>query len=172
MVTYLSRFISKISNRTCAPKKLLNKKSETFCTGAALKHWSILFLQCQFYLTLTVIKNNNFLLMLVSIGSGLLQDDCPIWYSSKSLSETQQAYSQIEKELLAVVLMKVAKNATSPIIYLEYNLQYWKWSQTLNRNSQKANIIIMSIFAAMFLELLRSIFNIKLWAWYVKVLAD
>lgn len=62
--------------------------------------------------------------MLVSIGSGLLQDDCPIGYSSKSLSETQQTYSQIEKELLAVVLMKVAKNATSPIIYLEYNLQY------------------------------------------------
>lgn len=52
----------------------------------------------------------------------LLQDDRPIKYSSIALSETQQRYIQIEKELLEVVFMTIAKNVT--IIYLKENLQY------------------------------------------------
>lgn len=52
----------------------------------------------------------------------VLQDDRLIKYSSIALLETQQRYIQIEKELLAVVFMTIAKNVT--IIYLEENLQY------------------------------------------------
>ena len=38
-----------------------------------------------------------------SLGAVLLQEDRPIEFAAKSLTETQQRYSQIEKELLAVV---------------------------------------------------------------------
>ncbi|GBM08981.1 hypothetical protein AVEN_90386-1 [Araneus ventricosus] len=38
------------------------------------------------------------------LGAVLLQEDHPIAYASSSLTETQQRYSQIEKELLAIVI--------------------------------------------------------------------
>ncbi|GBM68622.1 Transposon Ty3-G Gag-Pol polyprotein [Araneus ventricosus] len=38
------------------------------------------------------------------LGAVLLQEDHPIAYESSSLTETQQRYSQIEKELLAIVI--------------------------------------------------------------------
>ena len=37
------------------------------------------------------------------LGAVLIQDDHPIAYASKSLTNTQQQYAQIEKEMLAVV---------------------------------------------------------------------
>ena len=37
------------------------------------------------------------------LGAIILQDDHPIAYGSKSLTNTQQQYAQIEKEMLAVV---------------------------------------------------------------------
>lgn len=38
-----------------------------------------------------------------SLGAVLLQDEKPIEFAAKSLTETQQRYSQIEKEMLAIV---------------------------------------------------------------------
>ena len=37
------------------------------------------------------------------LGAALLQDQGPIAYASKSLSETESRYSNIEREMLAVV---------------------------------------------------------------------
>ena len=37
------------------------------------------------------------------LGAVILQDNRPIAYSSRSLTETEQRYAQIEKELLSIV---------------------------------------------------------------------
>ena len=38
-----------------------------------------------------------------AIGAALLQRDLPVHYASRSMTETEQRYAQIEKELLAKV---------------------------------------------------------------------
>lgn len=52
----------------------------------------------------------------------LLQDDRPIKYSSIALSETQQRYIQIEKELLAVVFMTIAKKCHYYLFKREFTI--------------------------------------------------
>ena len=39
------------------------------------------------------------------LGAVLIQDDKPVIYASRALTETEQSYSNIERELLSVVLL-------------------------------------------------------------------
>lgn len=108
VVTYVSRFLPNISNVT-APLRSLLKKNVEFAwsyehTESFNKIKNILSTQpvLQFFdeklpvvLSVDAAKDG--------LGAVLLQNNLPVAYSSKALSPTQQAYAQIEKELLAVL---------------------------------------------------------------------
>ncbi|XP_047484153.1 uncharacterized protein K02A2.6-like [Penaeus chinensis] len=108
IVTYMSPFIPNLADET-APLRSLLKKGIDFtwspthekafehiknilCTDATLAHFN---------------PNKPTVIQVDAsqkgIGAALVQDDKPIAYASKSLSETEQCYANIERELLAVV---------------------------------------------------------------------
>lgn len=107
MVTYLSKFISNLSEITKPLRQLLVKNVE-WCWG---HEQEVAFETIKMKLcSLPVLKyydvNKNNILSVDSssfaMGVTLLQDGHPIAYASKALSLAQQAYPQIEKEALAI----------------------------------------------------------------------
>ncbi|XP_064463440.1 uncharacterized protein K02A2.6-like [Ornithodoros turicata] len=108
MVTYLTRFVPKMSESTRVLRQLLRKDVEwvwdencqqcfehlkqLLVTAPVLSYFDA---NCP--VTLSVDASSY------GLGAVLLQNDHPVAYASVSLTETQQRYSQIEKELLAVV---------------------------------------------------------------------
>lgn len=108
LITYLGSFIPNLSEKTQVLRELLNKEVEW--------HWELRQQRCfeqlkqclvspptlTFYrldrpVTLSVDASKN------GLGCCLLQDDRPVGYGSKSLTKTERAYAQIEKELYACV---------------------------------------------------------------------
>ncbi|KAI8116310.1 Transposon Tf2-6 polyprotein [Lucilia cuprina] len=105
--TYLSKFIKNFSHIT-APLRALLEKSNTF-------YWDTVHQQSFDHLKQMISKppvlklydvNKDVKLQVDSssyaMGAVLLQDDQPVAYASKSLTESQSRYSQLEKEALAV----------------------------------------------------------------------
>ncbi|XP_063233061.1 uncharacterized protein K02A2.6-like [Bacillus rossius redtenbacheri] len=108
MITYLGKFVPNLSEHTALLREL--------CKQGAIWQWSerhqnafekvkILLATTpvlQFYnphepITISVDASQK------GLGAVLLQSKGPVAYASKSLTQTQQNYAQIEKELLAVV---------------------------------------------------------------------
>lgn len=108
LVNYVSKFVPNVSNLT-APLRSLLKKDVDFIwshehTNAFNKVKEVLskkpvlqFFDVRKPVVLSVDAAKD------GLGAVILQDGLPVAYASKSLSKTQQAYAQIEKELLAVV---------------------------------------------------------------------
>ena len=108
MLTYLSKFIPNLSQIASPLRALLEKDSmwewhheheESFLklkqlatTAPVLKYF-----KPDRPIKLSVDASSK------GLGAVLIQDEHPIAYASKSLSNTQQNYAQIEKEMLAVV---------------------------------------------------------------------
>ncbi len=108
MVTYLSPFLPHLSQQTSNLRALLKKDVEfVFTPSHILDFQRIKDLICQ-EATLMYFNPNKPTVVQVDastkgIGAALLQDNKPIAFASKSLSETEQRYANIERELLAVV---------------------------------------------------------------------
>jgi len=108
MLTYLSKFIPNLSQIASPLRALLEKdttwewdheQQESFrqlkqlaTTAPVLKYF-----KPDRPIKLSVDASSK------GLGAVLIQDEHPIAYASKSLSNTQQNYAQIEKEMLAVV---------------------------------------------------------------------
>ncbi|XP_054713060.1 uncharacterized protein K02A2.6-like [Uloborus diversus] len=108
MITYLGKFIENLSDRTGILRKLLSKKSEFVWTSNEQKVFENLK-KCVSIAPVLAYYNPD-LKSTVSVdasqyglGAVLLQGDHPVCYASCALNDTQKSYSQIEKELLAVV---------------------------------------------------------------------
>lgn len=108
LVTYVSSFIPNLSEKTTTLRELLRKDIQW--------HWDTKHDHCfaelktcltsppvlQYYdmktpIVISVDASKN------GLGACLLQNNLPVCYASKSLTKTEQAYAQIEKELLACV---------------------------------------------------------------------
>lgn len=108
MITYVAKFIPSLS-QVCAPlRKLIKKGIEWSWTKEQddsfqeLKNILISEPVLQFYdenkpIKLSVDASKD------ALGAVLLQKNLPVAYASKSMTNTQKMYAQIEKELLAIV---------------------------------------------------------------------
>lgn len=107
MFNYLSKFIPNYSELTGPLRDLLKDDVVFLWTEAQDKSFEALkravtsapvlaFFDARKNVTVSVDASSR------GLGAALLQEGCPIAFASKALSETQQRYSQIEKELLAV----------------------------------------------------------------------
>lgn len=108
MVTYLAKFTPNLSNLTHSLRQLLKQDTKWLWDENAQRDFELIkraMMQApclQYFdenkaVTISVDASRN------GLGAVLLQDNKPVAYGSASLTETQQRYAQIEKELLAVV---------------------------------------------------------------------
>lgn len=108
MVTYLSRYIKNLSN-ICEPLRRLTRENEAF-------KWHAEEQKC--YENLKKIVANTTLLKYYdpkkpvtiqtdsssfALGCAMMQENIPVAFASKTLTQTQKNYAQIEKEMLAIV---------------------------------------------------------------------
>nr|XP_037290834.1 uncharacterized protein LOC119186244 isoform X1 [Rhipicephalus microplus] len=108
MVNFVSRFIPNMSDLTAPLRELLKKnvawlwEDRQDASFKALKEALATAPVLSYYekgkpIRLSVDASQN------GVGAVIIQDGHPLAYSSRSLTETQQRYAQIEKEMLAIV---------------------------------------------------------------------
>lgn len=107
MVNYIGRFINNLSERTAYLRAILRQKN-AFIWGPEQETE---FQELRILLTdtpcLRYFNTNKEVVLSVDasksgLGAVLLQDGRPCAYASRTMTETQQKYAQIEKELLAI----------------------------------------------------------------------
>uniref|UniRef100_A0A671WXU4 Gypsy retrotransposon integrase-like protein 1 n=1 Tax=Sparus aurata TaxID=8175 RepID=A0A671WXU4_SPAAU len=110
MVTYLSRFAPRLSEATASLRQLLKENNEFVWDS----NHDIALQQVKDLLTqepgpvLTYFDHTKDVKLQVDaskcgLGAVLLQEEKPVAYASKALTETEENYAQIEKELYAVL---------------------------------------------------------------------
>lgn len=108
MVTYISKFLPNISTVNCPLRELIKKGSiwkwEEKHSKAIERIKEILIKKpvLQYYdpnkaIVLSVDASKD------GLGAVMLQNNLPVSYASQALTDTQKAYAQIEKEMLAIV---------------------------------------------------------------------
>lgn len=108
MVTYVARFIPNLSSLTSNLRKLTTKDIQWDWLEIHLQEFNKLkkvltkspvlqYSDEKKLITLSVHSSKD------GMGGVILQDQAPVAYASKSLTETQQGYAQIEKKMLAIV---------------------------------------------------------------------
>ena len=108
MLTYLAKFILKLS-QTAAPLRVLLEKDtewqwnqENLQSISTLKHLAsstpvLVYFNPKQPVKLSVDTSSK------GLGAILHQNDHPVAYTSRALMDTQQRYAQIEKEMLALI---------------------------------------------------------------------
>ena len=108
MVYYLAKFAANLAELTAPLRKLLKKEAEFFWDQPQIEA----FERIKQVITQSPVLgyyNPNLPLVLevdaskYGIGCCLMQEERPIAFASKSLTQTEVGYAQIEKELLAIV---------------------------------------------------------------------
>ena len=108
MVTYLAPYIPNLSSSTAPLRQLLKKDSDFQWHSEHQQAFvNIKKLICSAG-TLSYFNLNKSVILQVDasqegLGAALLQDNKPIAYAPKSLTETEKRYVNIERELLACV---------------------------------------------------------------------
>jgi len=105
MITYLAKFIPNLSHTAAPLRALLEKEAdwqwyqEHLQSFSTLKHLDSSAPVLAYFNPSQPVKLSSF----KGLGAVLLQNDHLIAYASRTLTDTQQRYAQIEKEMLAVV---------------------------------------------------------------------
>ena len=108
MATYMSPFIQNLAHVSAPLRDLLKKDVDYIFTASHQKAFDeVKKLICE-ATTLRYFDPNKDTVVNVDassrgLGAVLLQDDQPVAFASKSLSETERRYANIEREMLAVV---------------------------------------------------------------------
>ena len=108
MVNYLAKFLPRLTDETEVLRRLLDKDAEWCWLPAHAKAVSRIKAMM---ITAPVLAYYNVKKPVTiqcdasqsGLGAALLQDGCPVAYCSRAMTQTEQNYAQIEKELLAVV---------------------------------------------------------------------
>ena len=108
LANYMAPFTPKLSDLTAPLRDLLKKDAEFVWTGAHTKAFANIKAAICKETTLAFFDPNKDTVIRVDaslrgIGAVLLQDNKPISFASKSLTDVEQRYANIERELLAVV---------------------------------------------------------------------
>ena len=108
MVQYMSPFIPKLSTLTDPLRKLLGKEREWQWTKSHEKAFQDIKNAIHTEVTLSYYDPRKVTVLevdssMVGIGAALIQEGKPIAFASKSMTETEARYANIERELLAVV---------------------------------------------------------------------
>ena len=108
MVNYLAKFAPNLAELTAPLRKLLKKESEFFWDQPQTEAFEKIKQVITQSLFLWYYNPNLPLVLEVDalkygIGCCLMQEERPIAFASKSLTQTEACYAQIEKELLAIV---------------------------------------------------------------------
>ena len=108
MVTYLSPFIPNLSSQTSSLRELLKEDAVFTWTQSHQQAFDSLRDQICKDATLAYFDSSKDTVIQVDasmqgLGATLMQDNKPIAYASKSLSDAETRYANIERELLAVV---------------------------------------------------------------------
>lgn len=108
MVNFLGPFIQNLSKETTHIRQLLNKNTAWLWTDIHENEFNNLKKIISSAPVLTYFDENKQLTLSVdsskdAMGAVILHDNNPIAYASASLTRAQQNYSQIEKELLAIL---------------------------------------------------------------------
>ncbi|KAG8192393.1 hypothetical protein JTE90_017931, partial [Oedothorax gibbosus] len=108
MVTYLGKFISNLSDKTGILRQLLSKDNEFIWSDneqRAFNHLKECIVNAPVLSYYDPNKRSTVSVDASQYGLGavLLQGENAVAYASVSLTDTQQRYSQIEKELLAIL---------------------------------------------------------------------
>ncbi len=108
MVNYMSPFIPNLASRTEPLRALMRKDSEWQWTSSHQQAFDELKNAVATECTLTYFDTQKPTVIQVDasmkgLGAALLQDGKPIAFASKALTEAEQRYANIERELLAVV---------------------------------------------------------------------
>ena len=108
MLTYLAKFIPNLSQTAALLRALLEKDVEWQWNQEHLQSFSTLKYLASSAPVLAYFNPRQPVKLSVDaspkdLGAVLLQNDHPMAYASRALTDTQQRYPQIEKEMLAVV---------------------------------------------------------------------
>ncbi|GBO12139.1 Retrovirus-related Pol polyprotein from transposon 17.6 [Araneus ventricosus] len=108
MVTYLAKFAPNLSNLTHSLRQLLKKNSVWLWDSNMERDFELIKKKLLEAPCLQIFDSNKPVILSVDastygLGAVLLQNSQPVAYGSVSLTNTQQRYAQIEKELLAVI---------------------------------------------------------------------
>ena len=108
MIQYLAKFIPELSEKASPLRELLKKNSTWSWYPEHQAAFDKLKEECSRQPTLKYYDVNKPVKISADssqsgLGAVCLQDDQPIAYGSRALTDTQRGYAQIEKELLAIV---------------------------------------------------------------------
>lgn len=108
MMNYVQRFIPNMSDVTAPLRTLLHKDIAWVWTDAQQRGYETLRESLANAPVLAFFDANKPVILSVDasqmgVGAVLIQDGRPVAFSSRSLTEAQQRYAQIEKETLAIV---------------------------------------------------------------------
>ena len=107
-VQYLAKFLPNMSDVSALLRQLLHKEVEWHWENEEKKSFQTLKKMCTNAPVLAYFDETKPIVLTVDsiskgLGAAIIQDGKQIAYASSALSETQQRYSQIEKETLAIV---------------------------------------------------------------------
>ncbi|XP_014671070.1 PREDICTED: uncharacterized protein K02A2.6-like isoform X3 [Priapulus caudatus] len=108
MIQYMSPFIPNLATHTDALRSLTKKDNEWQWTASHQQSFDVVKSLITSMCTLTYFDPTKQSTVQVDassrgLGAVLLQDDRPVAFASKALTETEQRYANIEREMLAVV---------------------------------------------------------------------
>ena len=109
MITYLSQFVPNFSDKSALLRDLLkqdvpwfweeiHEKAYTELKNAISEESKLSYFSTEKNIALEVDASQK------GLGTAIIQDGKPVAFGSKSLTETQSRYSNIEREMLAIVL--------------------------------------------------------------------